>query len=331
MKFLNNFIKKVKLTFYGLFYGLSNADKIISTQTTSLDSLDSIQQNINNGGVFSDMLEMKQTQQVKEAVDAHYRIYRESQKIDTSSIRIIGEDESGVIFAPITRLKRKTVSDFMKHPPVYNPEDAKIRTIQDNKHLEDKYQINPNLLYSYDTTLTVERDNFTPRFKLEKLVKRMVVRECEDNKALVDLYVPSEASQFGKIDAVVISQLHKYMEEKSYKNDLTDFSIFEWVSDKGWNVEDLLLFKYKVNGLISISKYDGSFVLTYVCNIIEDGKDMTEKYKTKELDEKYASEAPKKDVIDIFAYERKIKRDNAKKNKTEIDLENLSTSTIKIN
>lgn len=329
MKLLTKFKRNVKLFFYGLFSGLISADKMISTQTTSLDSLNTIQQNLNNGGVFSDMLETKLTQQVKETVDAHYRIYREADKYDTSSIRIISEDENGVVFSPVTKLKKKTVSDFMKHPPVYNPENAKIRTIQDNKHMEDKYQTNPNILFGYDTTLTVERGDFTPRFKLEKLVKKIVVRECEDNKSLVDLYVPSESTQFGKIDAIVISFLHKYMEEKNYNNDLVDFISFEWVSDKGWNVEDLLLFKYIVKKLYSIDKFDGSFVLTYVCEIIEDGKDLTEKYRTKELDEKYANESPKNNAVDIFAYERKIKRDNAKKN--EIDIENLGTSTIKIN
>lgn len=327
---LNNFFRKIKISVYAFFYGLSKADKLLSTSNPILDSTE-IQQNIGGGGIFSDMLEMKQTQQVKEAVDAHYRIYRESQKIDTSSIKIIGEDENGIIFSPITSLKRKTVSDFMKHPPVYNPENAKIRTIQDNKHLEDKYQINPNLHYAYDTTLTIEREDFEPRFKIEKIVKKIVVRECEDNKALVDLYVPSDASQFGKIDAIVISNLNKIMNEKIYKSDLVDFKTFEWVSDKGWNVEDLLYFKYNVISLIDINKYDGSFVLTYLCNIIEDGKDLTEKYRTKELDEKYAIEAPKKDTIDIFAYKRKLERDKIKNKKTEIDLENLGTDVIKIN
>ena len=68
-----------------------------------------------------------------------------------------------------------------------------------------------------------------------------------------------------------------------------------------------------------------------MCNIIEDGKDLTEKYRTKELDEKYAIEAPKKDTIDIFVYKRKLERDKIKNKKTEIDLENLGTDVIKIN
>lgn len=318
----------LKLIWHGLFYGMSNAEKIINTPSAmSSDGIEIIQQK-SNGGVFADMLEKKQTQQVKETVDAYYRIYKEANKFDTSSIKIIGEDENGIIFAPITKLKKKTVADFINHIPVFNPDNAKIRTIQDNRHLEDNYNINPAYLFKYETILTVSRDNFTPRFEIDKLVKKMVVRECEGNMALVDLYLPSEASQFGKTDAIVISNLHSLMSEKKYKSDLTDFTEFEWVSDHAWNTEDLKLFRYKVNALIGINKYDGSIVLTYLCEIINDGQDLTEKYKTKELDEKYLLEAPKQDIIDIFTYERKL---NKEKNKlTEIDINNLNNNILKI-
>jgi hypothetical protein len=217
----------------------------------------------------------------------------------------------------------------MQHPPVFNPENLKIRTIQDNKHLEDKYNYNPAFLYKYETTLKVLRDNFTPRFEIDKIVKKMVVREYSNNFALVDLYIPSEASQFGKIDAIVISNLHSLKKEKRYKSDLTDFLGFEWFSDKGWNTDDICLFKYEVINLNEINLFDGSFILTYYCRIIEDGKDLTEKYRTKELDEKYLMETPKSDKVDVFTYARKIERDKQKKN-NEIDLDNLSTTKIKL-
>lgn len=328
---LKNIFFKIKLVWHSLFYGMSGAEKIINAPAAaSSEGVEIIQNKLGGGGVFADMLEEKQTQQVKETVDAYYRIYREADKIDTSSIKIIGEDEEGIIFAPVSRLKKKTISDFIDHIPVFNPDNARIKTIQDNKHLENRYNTNSALLYDYETTLTVSRDNFTPRFELEKLVTKIVVRECEDNKVLLDLYLPATASQFGKTDAIVISNIHNLLKTKNYKSDLTDFLEFEWVSDKAWNTEDLMYFKYKVKALIGINEFDGNIVLTYFCNIINNGTDLTEKYKTKELDEKYAIEAPKKEIIDVFTYERKLKRDNEKNTKNEIDLNNLTNNTIKI-
>lgn len=321
---------KLKLFWHGLFYGLSGAEKIINAPTGSVDGVEIIQQKTGGGGVFADMLEEKQTQQVKETVDAYYRIYKESQKYDTSSITMDIDHETGEVVFHTDKLKKKTKADFIQCPLIFNPDDAKVITIQDNKHFEDNYNTNPAFLYKYETTLRVFREEFTPRFEIDKIVKKIVVRECDYNKVLVDLYIPCEASQFGKIDAIVISNLYSLKNEKKYKSDLVDFIGFEWFSDKAWNTEDILLFKYNVIDLIGINIFDGSFVLTYYCDIVENGTDLTEKHKTQELDEKYAIEAPKRNDIDIFTYSRKLERDKEKKNK-EIDLDNLNTTTIKLN
>lgn len=327
--FLKKIYYNLKLLWHSIFYGMSGAEKIINAPGSTLNEVEVIQKQT-GGGVFADMLEEKQTQQVKETVDAYYRVYKEADNWDTSSITILGEDEEGVIFGNTTRLRKKNKTDFMKHPPIFNPDNLEIRTIQDNKHLEDKYNTNPNQYFKYETTLKVFRDNFTPRFEIDKIVKKMVVREYSKDIALVDLYIPSEASQFGKIDAIVISNIYSLKNEEKYKSDLVDFIGFEWYSDKGWNTEDVCLFKYEVIDLIGINIFDGSFVLTYNCKIIENGKDLTEKYKTKELDEKYLMEAPKTENVDVFAYARKIERDKEKNKNKEIDLNNLSTTTIKL-
>jgi hypothetical protein len=329
MKFYKKFITNLSLIWKGFFYGLSGAEKRINGPTGSADNIEILQQQINGGGVFADMLEEKKTQEVVETVDAYYRVFRESERFDVSSIKIEGEDENGVIFAPLTKLKKKTIADFLQHPPVFNPDNAIIRTIQDNKHLENNYNTSPSMLYNYNTILTINRENFRPRFEIEKLVKKMVVRECEYNKAMVDLYLPAEATQFGKIDAIVISNIYSLMNNNVFKSDLVDAVSFEWVSEKAWNSEDIRLFKYNVIKLIGINKFDGSLVLTYFCDVVENGTDLTEKYKTKELTEKYDNFAAKNNVIDYGALERNIEKKKEPKEE-KIDLNNLNKTTFKL-
>lgn len=331
---LKKIIANFKIFFHSLFYGMSRADKIINGPAGSSDGVEVIQQQQGGGGVFADMLEEKQTQQVKETVDAYYRVYKESDNWDVSGIIITSEDESGVTFSGINTVKKKNKSDFMPHIPIFNPDDFKVRTIQDNNHLEDNTNTSISL-FKYDTTLIIHRDNFTPRFYIEKLVKKMVVRELgmQNNKeiALVDLYLPSNASQFGKIDAIIIANLMQLLENKIYKSDITDFTGIEWYSNKAWNSDDLCHFSYTKPNLIGINKYDGSIVLTYFCEVVLNGKDLTEKYRTKELDEKYLIEAPKRENIDIFTYSRHIERKKNKEKKgSNIDLENLGNTTLKI-
>ena len=310
MKFFKKIYGKLTLFWHSIFYGMAGINKTIQISSNSNDGVEVIQQQ-NGGGVFADMLQEKKTQQVKETVDAYYRIYKEADKYDVSNIVIAGEDENGIIFKTKGDIRKKTKADFIKHPPVFNPDNLPIRVIQDNKHNENKYNTSPTL-YDYEVTLTVKRDNFTPRFPIDKITKRIVVRTLNNKKCMVDLYLPSDASQFGKIDAIVISNLRNMLENKIYKSDLTDFIEFEWFSDKAWNSEDVCHFKYNVNELIGINIYDGSIVLSYLCDIIYDGLDLSNKHKTKELDEKYKIEAPKKDGIDIFTYARHVEKKNNK-------------------
>jgi hypothetical protein len=329
-------LKKLKyrwiIFWHSLFRGMSNAESIINGQTKSNDGDIGIIQQIGVGGVFDDMLQQKETQEVVEMRDKYYRVYKESDKWDTSNITIIGEDENGVIFGNTDKIKKKRKSDFIKHPPVYNPENLLLRTIQDVKHIQkhSNFYVDKKVLENltdFDTNLTIKRDGITPRFFIEKYAKRIVVRE-NNNRAIVDFYLPLHASQFGKVDAILISNLHNMKNEKIMKSDITDIVEIEWFSDKAWNSDDVCLFKYNDIKFIGIDIFDGSFVLSFDCNIVEDGKDLTEKFKTKELDEKYKSESQKHDVVDIFTYSRKMERDEKKKN--DIDINNLSNTTFKI-
>lgn len=302
---LKKILNKLKLTFKLFFLGLRGGDDAIFGVKTSASDADSIIEKQIGGGVFKDLLEQKVTQEVEELRDKHYRVFRESDKFDTTTIVPDIDDDGNVLGFTAPRLSKKTLNDFIAHSPVYNEENFKIITIQDNKHIQKKSSIDsvtiPNGIYDYATTLTVERDGFTPRFEIDKFVKKMVVRtfEEENGRAFVDLYLPNEASQFGKIDAILISNLATMFETKNYKSDITDFTKFEWVSDKAWGVCDVCLFSFTDIKLVDIEVFDGNFVLIFDCKIENNGLYIPEKFKTKSLDEKYEIKAPKKDIIEL--------------------------------
>ena len=157
----------------------------------------------------------------------------------------------------------------------------------------------------------------------------MVVRENGD-RAYVDLYLPNEASQFGKIDAILIANLNRIWKENDTRSDLTDFKEMWWYSDKAWNSDDICLFKFDDIHFKGINVFNGSFVLTFDCNVVENGTDLTEKYKTKELDYKYETEAPKENAVDLFALHRRNKRMEEKNIKNTIDLNNMGTTTLNL-
>lgn len=339
MRILDKIKTNLQLFWHSIFRGMAAADTVINAPVGSDKSVEIVQQ-VNGGGVFSDMLQEKKTQQVAEMRDKYYRVFKEADNWDASHITIVSEDEDGVTFGNLDSVKKKTKVDFMKHPPVCNPENLPLRTIQDNKQIQKQNNLisgynavfDPDLLSNgltdYETTLTIERDGITPRFFIEKYVKRMVVRE-NNGRALVDLYLPSQASQFGKIDAILVSNLHQMFKERTKKSDIIDIVSFQWYSDKAWNSPDVCLFKYNDVKFIGMNLFDGSFVLTFDCNVVNDGTDLTEKFKTKELDDKYAEEAPKQESIDIFTLMRHEKKKEGKSQK-DVDVNNLNSTTLKI-
>lgn len=57
-------------------------------------------------------------------------------------------------------------------------------------------------------------------------------------------------------------------------------------------------FKFERKKLRDIKINDGNYVVSFDVDTLID-QDVTEKFKTKELDEKYTANAPKHDAIDI--------------------------------
>ena len=289
---------KILLTLKLLFIGLRSGDDVIFGKKESSSDYGSIIEKQIKGGVFNDLLEKKVTQEVEELRDKHYRVFKESDKYNTSTIQMIMDDNGNISGFDIKRLSKKPEWSYINHVEVYNQENLPIVTIQDNKHYEQKNSLSSQL-YDYDTTLELERDGFQPRFEIEKFVKKMVVRERDEKHAFVDLYISNEASQFGKIDAILISNLATMFETKNFRSDIVDFSKIQWISYKAWGIDDICLFVFENPKLCDIQIFDGNFVLIFDCEVIKNGEYIPAKYITKTLDEKYKVKAPKGDTISV--------------------------------
>ena len=326
MKFGKKLLLNLRIGFNSLFRGMKAADDIVLKQVHGGGETE-IAQEKGSGGVVSDMLQNKITNEIKEIVDANYRIFKK-----TRDYKVHAKwSESG----PLTgTVQKKTLEDFLRHPPVLVKEGEKLRVIQDNKFFMkgDNYDLEAvmaaakrNAVYDYGTLLNIDRNGYRTKFDIEKFVKRIVVKSTEDpNKARIDLYVSSYASQFGKIDAILVAQLNEAMENKAPKVDFLQFDGLSFVTDMAWNSYDLCRFKYDDIQFWGIDKFDGNFVLEFSGRIIEDGYDITEELQTESLTQKYEAKAPKKGSTDIFAICRKVEKEENNNN----EIENLGTANF---
>lgn len=303
---------KILLLWHGLFFGLKSADSEMMRQIANKKYDDTeINKQLEKDGVFSDFLNMKETQAVKEYRDSYYRIMREADKFI-----VTGEYDMKNEWFNDVKVIKKGDSFETQHVIIDESDNLPIKLIQFNKPITHSVgDVMEKSLYS-DTEATTEylfnikRDGITPRFRLEKYIKKIVVKKTSDaEKYIMDVYVSIYPRQFMKLDELFIKDMKKIYEEKDYGNDIINFKTLDFVSDKAYKVDDLYKFEYGNFKVIDISIFDGNYVIKYVVNAICDGFDLTTKYKTKEMDEKYEKKAPKSNIISMEMAEKMVLKD----------------------
>ena len=333
---MSNLFKKIKLNvtlfFHGLFQGLRSADATMTAQVSGEDGSDQeVSHKLEINNVYNDLLRERQTQEVLETIDMSYRVAREANNYEVTLIGDLSDDSVGSEKELKAVAVKKVAMNYDKHPEVFNEKGYHVILIQDNKKIQKKSNmsaaatdfireiaLNGN---DFDTTIELKYDGFTPRFALQKFVTKVVVREMKSGKKKVDLYIPSEAGQFTKTDAILISELHRIMDNNLKKTDFLDIQALSFVTDKAFGADDYIWYNLTFLRFKKISLFDGSFVLTFEIGGFQT-EDIVEDHKTESLDKKYEEMAPKHDGIsieDVGAIERRNeklakqqpKRDNA--------------------
>lgn len=289
-----------------LLQGMKGADDVISAQVDPKNQ-STINQSQSRGGVLQDMLEEEETQRVKEVRDEYYRILRAAERIhvdvDPTFLKEDWDEEvdGNKLYA---FARKKTASDFIQHARVYEGDNLPIKVIQDNLKIEkqsalssDEEEITALAInklgqedFDFLTLLDVRRDGFTPSFKLEKMVKRIVVKKLDDTHSIVELYLPTEPPQFSPIGSSVINKMKGILENKRYRDPLLDMSGFYFTTEKPWTDKGCHSgerFSYGNARVEDIVVYDGNIVVRYKCDNEVEYEYVGDKFKMKEVDEKY--------------------------------------------
>jgi len=331
---MTNIFKKLRLSialfFHGLFQGLRSADLTMLSQVSGEDGDDQeVSHKLEINSVYNDLLQERKTQEVMETIDMSYRVAREADKYEVTLIGDLGDDSVGSDKMLSAIAVKKVAMKFDKHPEVFNEKAYHVTLIQDNKMIPKKGNFSATVQDFVDAINTsgndfiplidLKYDGFTPRFTLAKYVTKVVIRETKAGKTKVDLYLPSEAGQFTKTDAILIAELHRIMDNGLKKTDFLDISELSFVTDKAFGAEDYIEYDFKALKFNKISIFDGYFVLTF--NVSEVSTfDIVDAHKTKSLDKKYEEMAPRKDGIsleDVGAIERREKKLAQKDHKTD--------------
>lgn len=290
---ITNFFKviwlNINILWNSLFRGMKSADEKTMGVTKEGNIVDNaVEEHISENSVYADMLNGELTQEVMEFRDANYRGYKGSFDYQYLGHGNVLKKEDGMLKPNLN---------------VYNPEDLKVFLMQDNRLIIDGvYDViqdveNEGDDVSNDNTkheLKIERDVF-PRFLIENYAKKIVVRG--DGKHFkIDLYCSIYARAHRPTDSLFISEMRNIYENKIKVTDTLLIDSIEFITNACYGSKDITLYIFGNLAYENINVYDGNFVITYSGIPICNGIDLTEQYRTKEMDEKYANKSLRDNV-----------------------------------
>lgn len=305
---------KIKLGVAAFFHGMKGGEEII---TKTNDSTSKVQE-VGGSGVFQDFIEEKETDEVQEMRDKYYRVLREADKylVTVSGFeKPSGDDDEKDLpedaMLTATAVKKEAVN-LNEREDVLKTKGYKVVIIQDAKDFEldittqldnlsdlmkgDAVGANETILFQ------IERD-FTPKFLIEKYIKKVVIKKHnKNNNYRMDLYFSIYPRQFWKIDSLFIAELKRIYESQNKRNEMFDFKALSFVTTKCSGEEELHNIKCTNNGLVKVDIFDGHYVAEF--NVDYENEDATAKYKTDGLSEKYMMEAPKSKTANAFIIDK---------------------------
>ncbi len=290
-------------------------DTIINAESEATSEINQKQEL--KGNVFQEMLNGEVTQQVQETVDANYRVFRESGKY---TVQLSGMGEDGPV-GDLSAVAVKKTQRIKPRNPVLETEGFKVRILQDAKDYGNSEETRENEALTGEASDDVNtllfhvkyNEGVMPRFYIERYIKQVVVKENEEGKILFDVYFSKYARHFMKRDSIFIAELHRL--EKTGRSDVIDFENINFVTDKAFGIDDLWGVTCVNNGLAGFYEFDGNMVLEFEGTL--DLEDLVEKHRTKELDEKYAKKAPKKQATALGAIMNRMEKEEPEENNYE--------------
>lgn len=281
----------IRSFFYYLFIGLRSADdKITVGGKIGLAEEPTINQQQESNNLYAQLLRGEITQEVIEA--RHEMYYAERRSHD-------------YIYNGGGRAKLNKVFEYEGN--VENSDGHIIQIVQDNKldmaNYED-YGIDINYNATDNVYGTIKQEDiskkeytlkirypFIPKFRLEEYATKAVVKKC-DNKRIVDLYFSKYPIEFNRLSRLFVNAITAiYMGDT--RSELLDIESLSFVTKNAYGSDDLVMYSYKNFEFRDIIEFDGSYVLRFLCDVIDDGVDLIEEFYDEATAKKCEEHAPR--------------------------------------
>lgn len=307
---MRRFWFNVRSFFVYLFIGFRSADdKMTVGGKIGLKEEPTIQQQQEANNLYAALLRGEITQEVIEA--RHEMYYAERRSHD-------------YIYNGGGRAKKlNKVFDY--EGKIENSDEHRVQIVQDNKldmaNLED-YGVDVDYESTNNVYGTIKNEDvskkeytirilrtFVPKFKLEEYATKIVVKICDD-KRIIDLYFSKYPVEFNRLSRMFVNRLTEiYMGDT--RSELLDFERLSFITKNAYGSDDLIRYTYENFEFKDIIEFDGSYVLRFLCDVVEDGFDLVEEFYDEATEEKSRKHAPRENAaISLNDVDEIIERDS---------------------
>lgn len=308
-----NFIKKVKnkiiLFFNSLIYGMKNTEEIVfHNNKNNIDGNTSIIKEVEDHSVAKALLRGEITQEVEEL---RYRTYL-----------VDKESKNYKYYSPTLAIKN---NDRLYKDIIYDTSDGlEIITSQYNddisnegwnKYLDNVVKLSKKKKISYNDVkagvrgnvnkrIHIQRD-FIPRFKLENFITRIDIKKYDENHMILDLFFSKYPMDDTYISKGFINELEKI--KNGNRSEIVDFNTLEFTTNHAYMLPDLVKFAFRNIRFIEIKEFDGHYIMRFKANFVKQETDLTKKYYSKTMDDKYKNKVKKEVILNVGEYLTKEK------------------------
>lgn len=305
MNILKRTYNKLYNYWVGLFWGLKSTNDVIFTQTGLDNSVGTtINQQVTENRVSKDLLKGEVTQQVEELRYRTYKVDREAKQFEyfspTKAIKFDKQDSKFVKYDDSDGLHLITIQP--NHVITSSVNDGtKNVDFMKAEIIDDQSNISINVgHFDIDEKYNIEiiRD-FMPRFKIENYTTRLVVKKLDDNdNVILDFYVSKYPKEKDMKSIYFVKEAEKMM--SGYRqSDITDMKMVSFVTSHAYGLNDMLQFKFDHIYYRNISEFDGHYIIKFKAHAFINGKDLTDEYYSRTMDEKYRNNERKDVVMDL--------------------------------
>lgn len=274
----------IKNFFYSIPFGMEAANnEILYSKNSSNSESQSIQQHIHSNNVFNDMLNMKETQEVKEFRYKMYYISEEAKKY-----KYYGGDRA-------KKIAYKNISD-----------SNIISFYQENYRICKSITESINTdIDSQDNTLKIKTTLF-PKFRIEKYIdKFQFYANINKNEYRIKFYI-SKYVDSENIPNKIFVKLLQSGNEKEYEF-LKLLDEVSFITKDARNIPDYTKFILESCKLLKIYETEKSIVIEYLVDKYTEDN-LLVKFKEKNVDLQYANKAQKSST-----YKFGFENENSKK------------------